>query len=269
MEIRIMGSGAAEGWPAVWCRCEACARARNAGGRSIRTRSGAIVDRTFKFDFPSDTYLQALRDGIDLSQVEHLIFTHTHQDHFYPQELLFRRPPFAHDTLPLHIWGNEWVLEEIQATVGDPERVDSTVHVLNAGETVHLGDARLTPLLASHFFEKGCFNYIFERGGRTLLYGQDSGWFSEEHWQAQRGHQFDVVILDCTGGPTPESKVHGSVETVIRWKERMLEEGTATSKTLFVANHFSHNGRFLHEQLEEVLSPHGVLVSYDGMVIEV
>jgi len=269
MRIHIMGSAAAEGWPAVFCRCDACQRARARGGKSIRTRSGALVDGIYKFDWNSDSYMQALRDGIDLSEVRHIIYTHTHGDHFYPGELVYLRAPFAHDRLRLDIWGDHWAIEEVRQKVKEDALPDDALHTLEAFATYELDGARLVPLPAAHFPERGCFNYIFERGGKTLFYGQDSGWFPDAHWEAQRNHRFDVVILDCTSGPKNGGKYHGDFETVLRIKERMLAEGTATDKTLFIANHFSHNGGALHEEIVEFFRPHGVEVSYDGMVVEV
>jgi len=121
MRIHILGSAAAEGWPAVFCRCEACKRARERGGRSIRTRSATLVDGIFQFDWSSDAYMQALRDGVDLSAVRHLIYTHTHRDHYDPEEMAFRRPPFAHETLPLDIWGDRWAIAGLKEAVPDLE----------------------------------------------------------------------------------------------------------------------------------------------------
>ena len=269
MRIHILGSGAAEGWPAVYCRCNACQRARARGGRSIRSRSATLVDGRFQFDWSSDAYMQGLRDGVALSDVRHLIFTHTHRDHYYPSELVFRRPPFAHQTLPLTIWADAWAIEGIREEVGDLEAANITLCQVEPFQTYQLDDALLTPLLANHFPERSCFNYIFERNGKRLLYGQDSGWFPEEHWQAQQGLYFDVVVLDCTGGPKDAGQHHGNIDLVIRSKERMIEMGTADDDTLFIANHFSHNGGLLHEELVELLSPHGIDVSYDGMIVEV
>ena len=269
VRIHILGSGAAEGWPAVYCRCEACQRARRRGGRSIRSRAATIVDGIYQFDWSSDAYMQGLRDGIDLSKVRHLIFTHTHQDHYYPTELIFRKAPFAHQTQPLDVWGNAWVIRGVEEQVGDVGPANIALHQVEANVSYRVGDALLTPLVANHYPERGCFNYIFERDGKSLLYGQDSGWFLDEHWEAQKGHLFDVVILDCTGGPRDAGRHHGNVDLVIQTKERMLEMGVATEATRFIANHFSHNGGLLYEELVDVFSPTGIDVSYDGMVVEV
>lgn len=56
MRVRFMGSAAGDAWPAPWCDCEACERARQAGGKNLRTRSGALIDDDVKIDLGPDTY---------------------------------------------------------------------------------------------------------------------------------------------------------------------------------------------------------------------
>lgn len=58
MKIHILDSAAAEGFPAMFCECDTCKRARAEGGRSIRARSQAVIDNTILIDFGPDTILQ-------------------------------------------------------------------------------------------------------------------------------------------------------------------------------------------------------------------
>ena len=60
MKFRYLGTAAAEGWPAVFCNCDHCHRAKKAGGRNIRTRSQALINDDLLIDFPSDSYHHAL-----------------------------------------------------------------------------------------------------------------------------------------------------------------------------------------------------------------
>src|SRR5258708_748081 len=82
MEILLLGTAAAESWPAPFCRCDACVQARKLGGKNIRTRSGALIDGTVKVDFGPDTYSQMHREALDLGSITTLVFTHEHDDHF-------------------------------------------------------------------------------------------------------------------------------------------------------------------------------------------
>ena len=93
MKLKYLGTAAAEGVPAVFCNCEHCKYARKAGGKEVRTRSGAIVDNVIKIDFPADAYMQSLLHGLDFSNLNHVLITHTHSDHYCVKELENRRHP--------------------------------------------------------------------------------------------------------------------------------------------------------------------------------
>ena len=97
MKFRYLGTAAAEGFPAVFCNCEYCNAARRKGGKNIRTRSQAIIDDDLLIDFPSDTYAHALYNGLNLGKIKQLLVTHSHMDHFVPQEFELRGICFAHD----------------------------------------------------------------------------------------------------------------------------------------------------------------------------
>ena len=123
MHIRLLGTAAAEGWPALFCRCDNCRRARAAGGKNLRSRASVCVDDVFQFDFGPDTYLHVLQ-GHALAEVRHLIFTHSHFDHLSPAELACRLPPFAHgQDQPLAIYGHDRVLDRIRGSGHGPERL--------------------------------------------------------------------------------------------------------------------------------------------------
>ena len=54
------------------------------------------------------------------------------------------------------------------------------------------------------------------------------------------------------------------VENEIR---KMEEEKIIDGNTVKVINHFSHNGKALHADLERHFGPYGIEVGYDGMVL--
>ena len=52
-------------------------------------------------------------------------------------------------------------------------------------------------------------------------------------------------------------------------RRRMLEEGYADGETVFVSNHFSHNGiHVVYDDFVPIAAREGFLVSYDGMKIQ-
>ena len=81
MEIKLLGTGSAEGWPGLFCRCDICRRSRELGGKHLRTRTSALIDGVVKIDLPPDTLQHIHTQGLDMTKVEFLIFTHAHDDH--------------------------------------------------------------------------------------------------------------------------------------------------------------------------------------------
>lgn len=79
----IWGRQRRKGWPALFCNCEICKRARAVGGKELRTRTQAVVDQKILIDFPPDSYTHALNYSLQLGKVQHLLITHSHMDHFF------------------------------------------------------------------------------------------------------------------------------------------------------------------------------------------
>lgn len=69
MKITYLGTAASEGLPAPFCTCPVCQKARQEGGKSVRTRTQALVDESLLIDFPPDTYLHWLRNNFDFLKV--------------------------------------------------------------------------------------------------------------------------------------------------------------------------------------------------------
>ncbi|MDI3508582.1 MAG: phosphoribosyl 1,2-cyclic phosphate phosphodiesterase [Clostridiales bacterium] len=271
MKLKFLGTAAAEGWPALFCQCDACRRARRLGGKNIRTRSSCLIDEEYMVDFSADTYMHVLNEGLDLTKVKHLIITHSHEDHFYPSDLMMRRQPFAYmdKPEPLTIYGNDKVQSCFDAVNGARNDNILIFRQVRAYEPFSAGEAVITPLLADHSPEEQCFVYVIELNGKKLLYGHDSGYFPETTWEVLRNYMLDGVVLDCTSGPQSCEHYHMGLPQDIKVKERLLEQASAGDNTIFIINHFSHNGGLLYDQLVETAAPHNFKVTYDGMEIEI
>ena len=273
MTIRILflGTGAAEGWPGLFCECSFCNEARALGGKNIRTRCSIHIEDKYKVDLPPDNYLHFLSYSLNLAKVEHLFITHTHYDHLHPDDLLMRCAPFAYmkEPMPLQIYGNQLSLSRIQDIVKDLSKLNLILHLAEPFKTFKAGEANVTPLPADHSLDQTCLIYIFEVSGKVILHGYDSGWFPDETWKALEAYKLDLAILDCTNGGLPGIKGHMGVEGVLKTKEHMLMKRMADKDTIFIATHFSHNGGLLHEQLEAKLLPKNILVAFDGFSIEI
>ncbi|MBV9849046.1 MAG: hypothetical protein JO250_05080 [Armatimonadetes bacterium] len=269
MEILLLGTAAAEGWPCPWCACAACAEARRRGGRDLRSRSNALIDDVVKVDFNADTLMQMQRAGRDLTRLSTLVFTHAHNDHCTPAELQYRGPWFVADPPPLlHVYGSAPVVMDVRAALGDLDPLRLEVHPpLEPFQAVTTSDGtEILPLPAAHV--PGTFLLRLTRGGRRLFYGHDSGTYPDETVAALAGTPLDMALFDCTYGPQPhEYKGHLGIDGVLQMAERLRAVGAVTERTRLVATHFSHNGGMLQEDLAARFAPHHVDAAYDGMIV--
>ncbi len=271
MRITFLGTAAAEGWPALFCECRACQRAREKGGKNIRSRSSALINNDLLIDFPPDTYMHTISNGIFLSRIKYLLITHSHQDHFYLEDLALRAPPFAHieGKKILRIFGNQSVVGRIKNHRLEGDKTMIECRVLRSFEEVKIEEYRVLALRADHQEGEECLIYLVNNKGKTLLWGTDTGFFPEDAWAALKKRKVDIAVLDTTSGPHSTPGYHMGIPEIIKVREKMIKEGVADGKTLFIATHFSHNGGLLHEELEEVLQPYGIIPAYDGFQINI
>ena len=264
MNITYLGTAAAEGFPALFCNCKYCNEARRLGGKNIRTRSQALINQNLLIDFPADTYMHFLQNGIKGDAIEYLLITHAHADHFYPEDLFIRHGCYAHDMLipSIKVFCPKTVYESFDNI---PENVEITV--LEPYKPVSIGAYRITPLPARHMLGSEAFIYIIQEE-KTLLYAHDTGYFYEDVFDyiKDRGIAFDMVSLDCTNVDIPISDEgsHMGFPNIERVLHRLSDIGAIKGSTVKYVNHFSHNANPIHDILEKRAKEYDCLVSYDG-----
>lgn len=290
MKLQLLGTAAAEGIPGIFCDCPVCQRARRVGGREIRTRAGAMIDGVLKLDFGPDSYYQMLRDHLDYAHLSAILITHSHSDHFAPIEMEFRYPGYAAaENQPLlTVYGNDAVgqgmarhVERGQGRLAfqrmipfEPVMIQG--YRVTALEAVHCIDWEGTkwPIAFGgkiwHRSEQALF-YLIEKDGKSILYAHDTCEFSQDVMDFLAGRRIDLISLDCTGGLMEfdyEQWIgHMAVGGNLNMRRKLMENGAADGHTVFVANHFSHNGYASFEEIQSALP--GFLVGYDSMTVEV
>ncbi|MCX6374752.1 MAG: MBL fold metallo-hydrolase [Armatimonadetes bacterium] len=271
MDITILGTAAAEGWPASFCGCDICRRAREVGGKNIRSRASVQFGPAHKIDLPPDTWYHEAVIGADFSGLEHLFITHSHQDHWSPGYLEYLREPFAHDGPPLlSVYGTSAVIKrgvDELASHGIREGGHVGFTEIEPFIPVQAGEMTFTPITASHMSDELCLCYVVSDGAKTVLYASDTGWFPEETWEYLESIRLDGVISECTCGPNKSESYHLDFDHLFAMKERLENSGVIGADCVFVATHFSHNVGFLHEELEHILNQRHIQVAYDGMRI--
>lgn len=275
MKIKFLGTAAAEGVPAIGCGCRVCKLSRSLGGRNMRSRSQALIDGELLIEFNPDTLWHSHAYGLDLSEIDHCLITHSHPDHLYLDDIDNYRRDFCHGRgRTMNFYAAEDGYNKIKEVSLRPHMGEAvTPHLAEAGKAFTVGKYTVMPMPASHNSDTSPVFYSIGCGGKKILYAHDTGYFTEEAWELLKGEgRFDLISLDCTGclGNKGHNYVrHMTFSTCLDVIKRMESLGLVDGNTVKVVNHFSHNGGQTYDEMVAEADKHGVVVSYDGLEIEV
>ncbi len=277
MKIQYLGTAASEAIPAIFCHCDLCNKARKLGGKDIRGRAGIIINDTAAIDFPPDAYMNSLKFNIDLGNVRDIFVTHSHEDHFAVDELMFRTEGvYCHleNEIPkrINIFGNEAIGLKLEKFVGRLDFFNYTKTEYYKTYTAENG-LKFTFIPARHMMGKGenCGMYIVESpDNKTMLYAHDSGVFYDEIFEYLKKYRFDFISIDCCFGALSGGlSGHMGMPENKKMIDKMRAIGSVDRDTKIVVHHFSHNANMLHSELIEAAKPYGFEVAFDGMIIEI
>ena len=265
MKLHFLGTGAAEGVPAVFCQCEVCQEARKRGDSEYHTLFQLVIDDVLGVDFPPDAYYHALRFGVDLRGLQHLLITHSHMDHFYAHDFVLRGYKYCSPIdNPLTIYGNS----EVKKVFEECTRREMREEVSNKIRMVEVqpfqpficGAYKATALLAQHAKTETAFVYLIEQGTKSYLHLTDTGLLPQstlnylEAWSRTENRCVSFVTFDCTFlfNKSSESGRHMDLEDNKAMQAELLKRGVVNADTKYAVTHYSHNNNPLSETLKRV-----------------
>lgn len=275
MKLKYLGTAAAEGIPAAFCTCPVCKHARQEKGREIRSRSQMLLDGELLIDFPPDTFYHAALHGLELGAIHTLLVTHDHLDHWFPTELINRHSAYQTGAEGiLHVYGNENVQRSfdrhLKTELYSHQPIDGFVqfHLVHGGDRFRCGQWEITAIPADHDKRQECLIYLCKKGGKTVLYGHDTGiQLTEKAWALLEDTRLDLISLDATMGRETCPYNHMGLPDVEQFLGKLRARGHVDEKTIRVVSHFSHNGGMTHRELAEWAEERGMLAAYDGMEV--
>lgn len=272
MKIKYLGTAAYEGVPSLFCGCETCKKSLEAGGKNLRTRSQALIDGQLLIDFPPDTLVHSQTYKLDWANISNCLITHSHSDHFYIEDIGMMRHGYAMPCNDFTYYSGEEVVTKIKDYIEKHSMPRVFCMQLNPYQTVEIKSKSVTHSVtaypANHCAAQPLF-YSIENNGKRLLYAHDTGVFNEQTFVfLKKEGYFNLVSLDCTGCNRFDWVDHHMGLTAnVAVKNRLIKEGIADQNTIFVLNHFSHNGGATYDEMVEAASAHSFTVSYDGLEI--
>ena len=242
MEIRYLGTGGAEGFPSIFCQCEACRKVRTLLGKNVKTRSCTLIDQVM-IDLSPDIFSQCINSHVDLSEVNHLVFTHSHSDHLNTTEICFRLREMASviqkkDKKVMEIYGNDAVRDGIMEIIAKDPHVDLTrmrFHRIQKFEPFRIGHLKFTPLKAYHKLDE-----------EALIF---------------------VIGDTCRG--TLDGDTHMGIRENVELRERLRRMHAVTPDTEYYLNHYSHMCGMIPQEYERLVGQEGFLLTHDGLSVTV
>ena len=258
MEILLLGTGSADGWPNPFCDCASCG-----GAEQIRGQTAALVDGALLLDCGPEAPRAAARYGKSLAGVRHMLFTHGHADHVGPLALLMRQ--WAQPRERLDVVGPPSALDQCRDWVGPADPV--VFRPVAPGDEMRLGDYRVRVLAAAHGSDGVLYDVAAD--SRRILWATDTGPLPAETHAAVVGAGFDAVFLEETFGTySGHGTDHHDLATFAETVARLRRSGAVTARTDVVAIHLSHHNP-TEPELTATLADSGARPGYDGEPVRI
>jgi adenosylcobinamide kinase/adenosylcobinamide-phosphate guanylyltransferase len=232
MELVLLGTGAAAGWPNPFCTCASCTWARDAG--VVRGQTAALIDGRLLVDCGPEVPRAATRLGHSLAGVRVLLLTHSHPDHLGPAALMWRE--WAHRDEPLTVVGPPAVIDECRRWT---QAGSVSWHTVRSGDVVELDGYVVRALAANHPERTGppVLYDIASADGR-IFWGADTGPLTPDVLDATTGAAFGAVFLEESFGDG-DGAPHGHLDlrTFPTAVAALRTTGAVTEATRVVAVH--------------------------------
>ena len=253
MKLTFIGTGAAD-WD--WRNMPPGTRGSTATliGRSCLIDAGPTVVHSL------DSF------GMKLSQIAHVVITHSHNDHFQPTTIAAIA---AARKGKVTIWAVSQALSMLE---GFP----CVKHEIAAGAQFKCGRVAFTALPSNHqtsFPEEQTLNFLIESGDKKLLYSLDGAWMIAKAknllTKALGGRALDAVVWDATCGPTLNDwrfAEHNDLAMIDAMRKSMLGAGLVSPETKHVFNHLARTLWPTDASARATLAAeYGGIIAEDGM----
>ena len=267
MKVTVLGSGAWEGIPALFCSCRVCVLAANPTSKDYRTRPQFLVTKGHRgFLLEAGPDIRTQTANRHLSMIKDFVISHWHFDHMYGlhEMLTWSKSLTEKPTI--------FCSPETQKVLsGEFSYLPLTVKVVQPFEPFRLSGINITPLPVCHMRLRdegirenalqNSYAYLLEDEGLRIAYLGD--YYSIPDKSLKKLRNLDAVIADGTYLLIEKFKkikpnhIHG--KNIIKFTKSLK------AKKVFYHS-ISHLTRKTHQEIQAVL-PKNHFATFDGMQI--
>ena len=245
MKLLFLGTGAADySW-------------KNYGAPGVLGSTAALLEEHILIDCGPTVSAAMERFGVDFGKVTTIVNTHSHGDHFNPEQV---KKIVSGRTVDFY--GTPQACAKVQDFC--------RVHPLTYGDEFEAKNCRFLTLPANHAvtdLREETFNYFNSCGGKTLLYALDTAWMLTRARRLIGEQKIDCVVWDATMSEPDDWRIfeHSDPEMFSAIRRVLIQTGNMNEDTPV---YFSHRARTLWpeaaEQQKQIAARYGALLAVDG-----
>lgn len=278
MKITFLGTGAAEGVPALFCSCSVCELARKHHGKFVRRRCSVMINRNLLLDIGPDALWASVDFDILYDKIEYILLSHVHFDHACIYSMLLALPKYRNCNVnkKIMIIGSLSVYKMIQHELIKLREEASFwqvyfFYIIKPYETVEIGEYIVTTLPSDHDKYDQCLLFIISDRHNTIFYNTDTNMYNVKYkFKKIEKYIFDIVISDCTYGNSRNVKItdrHIGIYENIDLIKQFDENGMLTDNFYYILTHFSHDSICNYQEIANLAQRNKMIMAYDGLSI--
>lgn len=231
---------------------------RNCFDKNARRASCLLIGNQYLIDCGPHCLQSMEIEGINTDSVSDLFLTHTHADHFNPQNIAALAQG---KNRPLRIWcRRDCVLPPVPNT---------EIFPMEFGQEYRVADGISVFSVDANHDENSCPQYfIFRIFGKKLMYATDGGWFLARSYNFLKHIGLDTLILDATCGETiGEYRIaeHNTLPMIRLFLPSLKKVGIIRDDTKIFLTHIAPSLHKPHDAIQESVQKEKITVAYDGL----
>ena len=244
--------------------------------RDARRSTAVLLDGHLLIDC-GDWIREELRiANINCSQIKQILISHSHADHFRPEYLCESAHRAGH---PIDVYANKDVLRILEARGRIiPGGQWLVLHPLQAEpvpSVVQFDGWTLTSLRSNHQTEipgEQTMHFLLQKDGRSLFYGTDGAWIPCTTAKYLFGQELDVYLFDATCGDYEDDYrifEHNTIPMIRMMVTVMRQQRVFAPDAKIILTHLAPSLHKSHAETVKIAAQDNLLVSYDGMELEI
>ena len=250
LNLKLLGTGAAD---YDWNRF---------GEEGVRGSTSSLLDGHILIDCGITGLRNLERFGISCAAIDTLLITHSHDDHFLPEQIAVLA---AGRPTPLAVYASAEAVAELGGIPG------IAAFPLHSGMKFRLGETAVTALPANHLTNipgEQAFHFCFETPAGNLLYALDGAWMLKQAVRLIEHLRFDWIVRDCTMADSGDFRIfeHTDLAMAVHMIETLRNLNIVTPRTRIILDHLARTlWPATEEERRRKIAGTGFELAFDGM----